>query len=135
MENDGMASDGACCGACGHAEAVAKGSIRVPPSPPLVLRGGAVVIALHAGKEIRHVASKRRITVGRGSAADVVIADSALSRMTFAIEIGDDGAVFVEDLGSTCGTYVNGSKVQRSGLHQRDEIRVGGTVIRVAPAP
>lgn len=47
--------------------------------------------------------------------------------------MAEAGEVFVEDLQSSCGTLVNGLKVIRLGLHQRDEIHVGSSVFTFEP--
>ena len=69
--------------------------------------------------------------IGRGRTADVVISDPTISRAHAAI--GFDGEeFFVEDLGSTNGTAVNGKREQRMKLETGDEIRVGKLLLRVS---
>ena len=81
------------------------------------------------GTESRAIAlTHGRRTIGRGAQNDVVIPDANLSRVTCALIVGADG-VFVEDQQSSCGTYVNGKKVLRSGLHENDVIRVGNSTL------
>lgn len=68
--------------------------------------------------------------IGRGRGADVVISDPTISRAHAAI--GFDGVeFFVEDLGSTNGTSVNGKREQRMKLETGDEIRVGKLLLQV----
>jgi two-component system response regulator AtoC len=80
--------------------------------------GGTVVVPL---------ALNAAITVGRTDAADVVVSDDSLSRRHARFSWTDDG-VWVEDLGSTNGTFVAGRKVSRALIAAGDEI-VLGTVI------
>jgi len=69
--------------------------------------------------------------IGRGRTADVMISDPTISRAHAAI--GFDGEeFFVEDLGSTNGTAVNGKREQRMKLETGDEIRVGKLLLRVS---
>jgi pSer/pThr/pTyr-binding forkhead associated (FHA) protein len=70
------------------------------------------------------------VVIGRGRAADVVLAEPTISRAHAAI--GFDGQVFfVQDLGSTNGTRVNGEREPRAGLRNGDEIRIGKLELKV----
>jgi hypothetical protein len=66
----------------------------------------------------------------RGS-ADLVIDDPGISRRHAAVRaLG--GAITVEDLGSSNGTYVNGERISEEvELADGDEIQVGGAVLSV----
>lgn len=76
-------------------------------------------------------------TIGR-EGCDVTLDDPTVSRRHAAIRMSG-GAPFVEDLGSTHGTFVNGEKViERRALMEGDVVQFGGIVWRVvsgAPAP
>ncbi|WP_101757802.1 FHA domain-containing protein [Oceanicoccus sp. KOV_DT_Chl] len=61
------------------------------------------------------------VIVGRGSASDLVIDQDRLSRKHARLSAGD-GAVLVEDLGSTNGTYVNDTKVDGPVLAKNGDI-------------
>ncbi len=70
------------------------------------------------------------VVIGRGRSADVVISESTISRAHAAI--GYDGEeFFVEDLGSTNGTAVNGKRGPRLTLHSGDEIQLGTLLLQV----
>ena len=73
------------------------------------------------------------ITVGRsGENAIALDADEYASARHARIEPLRDG-VWLVDLGSTNGTYVNGRQVDgRERLHEGDVIRIGETELRVA---
>ncbi|MBI3267641.1 MAG: FHA domain-containing protein [Planctomycetes bacterium] len=81
---------------------------------------------------------KDRMTVGRLSTNDIFVQDIHASRTNSRIERGDDG-VYIEDLGSTCGTVVNGRKVKRVRLTPGDRVTIGNTVLclvdTAAPPP
>jgi pSer/pThr/pTyr-binding forkhead associated (FHA) protein len=70
------------------------------------------------------------MVIGRGRGADIVIAEPTMSRAHAAI--GFDGArFFVQDLGSTNGTRVNGSREQKAVLKNGDEVQLGKLAIAV----
>jgi pSer/pThr/pTyr-binding forkhead associated (FHA) protein len=66
------------------------------------------------------------LTVGRGEASSLVIADDGLSRLHASIH-SEAGRVWVLDEQSTNGTYVNGRPADSRGtpLADGDEIRLG----------
>lgn len=75
---------------------------------------------------VRHVA-----VVGRDKGCDVVLEGDKLASRQNAKIYTDGRRFLVEDLGSRNGTFLNGVKVVRPQmLHDGDEIRVGGAVIR-----
>ncbi len=70
------------------------------------------------------------MVIGRGRGADIVIAEPTMSRAHAAI--GYDGMrFFVQDLGSTNGTRVNGTREQRAVLHNGDEVQLGKLALAV----
>jgi pSer/pThr/pTyr-binding forkhead associated (FHA) protein len=70
------------------------------------------------------------VVIGRGRGADIVIAEPTMSRAHAAI--GFDGArFFVQDLGSTNGTRVNGSREQKAALKDGDDVQLGKLLLRV----
>jgi pSer/pThr/pTyr-binding forkhead associated (FHA) protein len=77
------------------------------------------------------------VTIGRAVSADVVIeGDLLVSRLHSTLERLGDAWTVVDNGLSRNGTFVNGRRVSgRVHLHDRDEIRVGGTVLTFcAPA-
>jgi len=73
------------------------------------------------------------LTVGRGGEADVRIQDVGISRKHACLAIAS-GKVFVEDLGSTNGTFVNGARLHtRHLLKDGDKLQFGtATILRFA---
>jgi hypothetical protein len=67
---------------------------------------------------------KERTTIGRHPQNDVVIEHLAVSGRHAAITMVRDDAI-LEDLGSTNGTFVNGQRVARHQLSDRDRVNVG----------
>jgi pSer/pThr/pTyr-binding forkhead associated (FHA) protein len=74
------------------------------------------------------------VTIGRGSDNDIALAEDEFASTKHArIEPRRDG-VWLEDLGSTNGTFVNGVKLTRARmLTPGDVIRVGETDLRYEP--
>src|SRR5207253_1641147 len=72
-----------------------------------------------------------QLTIGRGGQNDIAIdADEYASARHARFEPRQDG-VWVQDLGSTNGTYLNGAKLEHPRrLTQGDVIRVGETDLR-----
>jgi pSer/pThr/pTyr-binding forkhead associated (FHA) protein len=70
------------------------------------------------------------LVIGRGRGADVVLAEPTISRAHAAIGFEED-TFFVQDLGSTNGTLVNGAREERTALKDGDEIQMGKLILRI----
>ena len=77
--------------------------------------------------------TKERITIGRDPSNEVVIDHPVVSK-THAEIIKRDGKVFIVDLGSTNGTFVNGIKVKRHQLQELDRIVIGPSELHFSGA-
>jgi two-component system cell cycle response regulator len=66
----------------------------------------------------------KELIIGRSSKADVCIQDRRVSQRHARVVVTPEGEVFVEDLGSTNGIYVNGKKVTRHTLKDGDKVHV-----------
>jgi len=69
-----------------------------------------------------------RSVLGRGERTDIRVLDDGVSREHAAIE-RDGGKVVLVDMGSTNGTFCNGTRVQRQDLTDGDKISIGATTI------
>ena len=113
-----------------QAASVGLGSALVAP------RAAAVLVvqrspSLEAGGEF--VVDSAPLTIGRGGQNDLVLdGDEFASARHARIESRRDG-VWVQDLGSTNGTYVNGTRVEDAvRLEPGDVLRVGETDLRLS---
>jgi hypothetical protein len=72
----------------------------------------------------------RPITIGRAPGSDLVVTDSQVS-WTHATVWQDQGRVFIRDLGSSNGTFVNDRRLgsgEAAPIAATDKVRLGGTV-------
>lgn len=95
-------------------------------SPVLTLevyRGGALVQ--------RADFTESSITVGRGAAALLQVDDPGLAELHAVINVEENGAIAVLDLGSDSGIAVQGQRVANAELRSGDRFDVGGVSIRV----
>lgn len=71
------------------------------------------------------------VTIGRGRPATIVVDDSYVSQAHTRLT-PRDGRVFVEDLGSTNGTYLNSRRVTAPAIvHRGDRLQVGNVMLEV----
>ncbi|MCZ6805394.1 MAG: DUF4388 domain-containing protein [Deltaproteobacteria bacterium] len=70
------------------------------------------------------------IIIGRSSELDMVLVEDMVSRRHAKISV-EAGDIFLEDLGSTNGSFVNGEKVTRTKLAEGDRILIGTSIIKV----
>jgi pSer/pThr/pTyr-binding forkhead associated (FHA) protein len=71
------------------------------------------------------------VTVGRAAGCGVALPDATVSQLHARV-FRRDGRLYVEDLGSTNGTWVNRAKVSAPApLKRGDRLQVGSTVLEV----
>jgi len=93
-----------------------------------------LVVTDPEGRQYTVSLGRERIVIGRRSDNDLSLEDSAVSGRHAAI-ICLSHEIFVEDLGSTNGTQVNGRLIAKQLLTDGDEITVGRHQIRVELTP
>jgi hypothetical protein len=72
------------------------------------------------------------VTVGRGGGCGIVLADDTFVSTTHARLYQQNGQAFVEDLGSTNGTFVNGKRLTSpTRLKRGDQVQFGQTLAEV----
>lgn len=79
---------------------------------------------------VRHPLQAPGLVIGRGSESDLRINDPGVSRRHALITVSgspDRPEVTIEDLGSTNGLIVNGTRVQKTSLRDGSRIEVGNT--------
>jgi pSer/pThr/pTyr-binding forkhead associated (FHA) protein len=105
-------------GLIGRSHAIETGRLVVVASPSL-------------GAGLVRVLDSAAVTLGRGAQNDLTLeSDDFASARHAKIEPRRDG-VWIEDVGSTNGTYVNGARISKPRpLRAGDVIRVGATDLR-----
>ncbi|HYV60446.1 MAG TPA: FHA domain-containing protein [Acidimicrobiia bacterium] len=74
----------------------------------------------------------REVTVGRGGGCALVLSDDTYVSQLHARLFQQNGEGYVEDLGSTNGTYVNGKQISGvTRLKRGDQVQFGQTVAEV----
>jgi pSer/pThr/pTyr-binding forkhead associated (FHA) protein len=111
---------------------------RGQPAPPKPAREGrkgkapsALVVLRGNGKKVDTIPLSGQVQIGRADACQVQLSDTYVS--TFHARIFNrDGAWFVEDLGSTNGTYVNQRRVTSPvELRVGDQVKLGKTTLEL----
>jgi hypothetical protein len=105
---------------------------REAPPPPDVPPGlGTVVIHTDGHKPRNRRVAEASMVIGRGSECELSVEDNYVSQQHARL-FGRNGAWFVEDLGSTNGTYVNDQRLAAPAMVQAgDRIRVGQTTLEL----
>ncbi|HMC94725.1 MAG TPA: FHA domain-containing protein, partial [Polyangia bacterium] len=90
-------------------------------------RAYLVVLAGTSVGEMYKVEADKTV-IGRGQKAQIRLLDDGISREHAQVVI-EGTHIFLQDLGSTNGTFCNGIKVDRKELVDGDKILVGSTTI------
>ncbi|HET8939786.1 MAG TPA: GGDEF domain-containing protein [Polyangiales bacterium] len=79
----------------------------------------------------RHVLDQEVVTIGRDRENDIVLDSDSVSRRHARIE-HRDGRIYLTDLDSTNGTYVNDDNepVRDSQLRRGDQVKIGDTIFK-----
>lgn len=117
-------------------DAVGAPRAEIPgPSPgPAELQGLVLRFVLGKYQGDQHpVVVGKEIVVGRASDVDMVLVEETMSRR-HARFAWQDGRLFVEDLGSINGVFVNGEKIRHQNLKVGDRILIGTSILKLAKA-
>jgi pSer/pThr/pTyr-binding forkhead associated (FHA) protein len=72
----------------------------------------------------------QEVTFGRAPGCTVSVPDDTFVSQIHARVFNDQGNIILEDIGSTNGTYVNGTRLTVAlALHKGDRIQIGSTVL------
>jgi len=103
----------------GQADSGGRGALRLRILQPASRKGETIPIP-------------QEVTVGRGGGCGLVLADDTFVSTLHARLFQQNGESYVEDLGSTNGTFVNGKKLSTpTRLRRGDQVQFGQTVAEV----
>ncbi len=120
--------------------AAAPGPAIAPPAPAAPPKGRrarreaarALTVVEPAEQRGRTYPLGQELTVGRAPGCQVIVDDTYASQLHARV-YARDGRLFVEDLGSTNGTWLNRQKVTAPTVMGRgDRLQVGNTVMELA---
>jgi hypothetical protein len=87
----------------------------------------------HRGQTFDLGQSGGELKIGRAATNQIALGDDSYVSQLHARVFRRDGALYVEDLGSTNGTFLNRKKLGAPvALHRGDRIQVGRTVLEVS---
>jgi hypothetical protein len=90
-----------------------------PPPTAEAPEQDKVLVLMSEGRELDRV-TKDRFLIGRGKHCDLVINSGKVSREHAAI-VRENGAYFIEDLGSSNGTWFEKRRIGRRQIHDGDD--------------
>jgi diguanylate cyclase (GGDEF)-like protein len=102
----------------------------VDPGPSIVGPGGACIVVIYGpelGKRIE--LGGAAFQIGRSAKNDLFIDQESISRHHARITF-DGKSHWVQDLGSTNGTFLNDDQVTEHALRDGDQIRIGQTILK-----
>ncbi len=91
-----------------------------------------IVVRDEKGKEKSYSFAKTRILIGRTVSCDVPLEEISAGKEHARLEVSDEGAIKLVDLGTSTGTLLNGNQVSESILvSDGDELKIGETTLLV----
>lgn len=109
-----------------------------PPPPPRRTRrprGEPRVLSIVQGAQTGESAelAAGTVLIGRGADCQLLLDDDYVSTRHARV-VTADGGVYVEDLGSTNGTYVNGARITApTTISLSDTVRIGKSILKLEP--
>ena len=84
----------------------------------------------------RYFLTQAEMTLGRDAAADITVSDQVISRKHAKVT-KEGGKVFITDLGSSNGSFINDKKIEPGkavALAKEDMIKLGNSIFKFLPA-
>src|SRR5258708_18205022 len=103
-------------------------TVQLTPDTALDIPSVEIVVALGPDRGARAQLGQGRARIGTAQGNELVLADATVSRVHCEVHV-KGGSVRVVDLGSTNGTFVDGTRVRDADLVPGAKLRVGETVL------
>jgi pSer/pThr/pTyr-binding forkhead associated (FHA) protein len=106
-----------------------------PPKRTKRPRGEPRVLVITQGNQTGQSAALADgvILIGRGADCQIILDDDYVSTRHARVVSGDNG-IYLEDLGSTNGSYVNGQRITApTTITMSDTVRIGKTILKLEP--
>ena len=78
------------------------------------------------------VLAKQLVRIGRIATADIRLTDARVNDMHAIIDATAPDSIWIIDLGSSHGTFVNGKRINKARLNTGDQVALGGSTIDIA---
>ena len=110
--------------------------LETPPPPQRRVRrprGAPRVLSIVQGAQTGESAELAPgvVLIGRGADCQLILDDDYVSTRHARV-VAAEGGTYVEDLGSTNGTYVNGSRITApTAISLSDTVRIGKTILKL----
>jgi len=113
----------------------APARVTAPAAAPRAARKGWRVVVLQPESERRDQWIDGEATIGRGGGCTISLPGDTFVSQVHARVVERDGQLFIEDLGSTNGTFLNGKQVAKTArVRKGDQMQIGSTVLRAERA-
>ena len=109
----------------------APARVAAPAAAPRAARKGWRVVVLQPESEKgRDQWIDGEATIGRGGGCTISLPADTFVSQVHARVVERDGQLFIEDLGSTNGTFLNGKQVAKTArVRKGDQMQIGSTVL------
>ena len=120
----------ACCGTCERFAGKEADPVEQKP-----IEGDTaqfkIVVREMGGAAVEYVPTKSIVMIGRVQGNDIVLPKGNVSKRASSI-IFRDGNVYANDMKSTCGTYVDGRKINApTKLGEQSKVYIGDFILEV----
>ena len=126
----GKDADTACCGTCALFGGETPVVIEAPRAPLVAERAQIRITWRDRGAEHELVPTGEEVWVGRGKGNEIMLHSEMISRRQCRFVLRD-GHVLVEDNNSTCGTFLDGVRVDSAAVRDGSQIHIGNHILRV----